>query len=124
RWSTSWRVSHAQQRILEEARGDGAHAHEPLVEIAIRARTSFPRAIGLPQREDRVLAKVVRDRLRRPLAVAVDRARRVVAYRLGRRIIGRALAGAGKEVHVLGEVIHRFVERHAPGVDPDIDTNA
>src|SRR5438477_2894056 len=94
-----------EEQVSEVANRDGAHAHEALVELARAVVGPARPPEGFAELHDRVLAEVVRDRLRRPLRIAIDRALRGLADGLGRSIARSARASAGQKIVIGGEVV-------------------
>src|SRR5215203_1413115 len=75
----STRRTRRKALLPEVPHGDGAHAHETLVELLRRVGGALLRAVRLAELDDGVLAEVVGDGLGRPLRVAVDRLAGVLA---------------------------------------------
>ena len=74
------------ERVAEKDDGHRSHSHEAFVEGSWRIGGAHVFLVLLAQRDDRVLAEVVGNRLRRPLRVAVDRAVGRVARRARIRV--------------------------------------
>src|SRR5258706_1726233 len=118
------RVEHERAEVSGR---DRALREERLVEAALVERVALDLPHLLAELEDRPLAEGIRDRLRRPLRVSVDRLlRRLYVRAFGRARVDR---GIGRdvpfhEVDVPREVADGVVERQVAAVDAGVDDDA